>query len=111
LNHRDVYEQLKAEIRNRFSTVEEITTKSVRELPYLDAVLREGRRLASIPFGPPRLVPPEGAKIAGIWVEGNVTPTTRRVTNYRHTSQWPTFPCNVIHAISLTPNPSSPNDG
>lgn len=78
LNHRVVYDRVKTEIRERFSTVEEITTKSVRELPYLDAVLHEGMRLASMPFGPPRLVPPEGAEIAGVWVEGNVTPTNRK---------------------------------
>jgi hypothetical protein len=79
LNHRRIYEQVKTEIREKFSTVADITTKSVRELPYLDAVLREGMRLASMPFGPPRLVPPEGAEIAGAWVEGNVSPTNRRL--------------------------------
>ena len=42
LNHRSCYEQVKKEIREKFSTIADITTKSVRELPYLDAMLHEG---------------------------------------------------------------------
>jgi len=45
LNHRRCLNQLTAEIRRHFRTVADITTKSVRELPYLDAVVREGTLL------------------------------------------------------------------
>jgi len=42
LNHRRCLNELTSEVRQHFRAVADITTKSVRQLPYLDAVVREG---------------------------------------------------------------------
>ena len=86
LTNQRCWKKLCDEVRETFNSLDEITSVEVRSLPYLDMVLSEGiqsasdlmigmRCGASIPFGTPRLTPPEGAIIAGIAVPGNVVPT------------------------------------
>ncbi|KAH7118908.1 cytochrome P450 [Dendryphion nanum] len=60
------------EVRERFKSQEEITFASLKELKYLDAVVKETFRVASaLPNGPPRISPPEGAMLCGEYIPGN----------------------------------------
>jgi cytochrome P450 len=71
--HPQVLQKLQDEIRNAFSTDEEITMLSVSHLKYLDAVIEESLRLyPPVPVALNRTTPPEGAEICGQWVPGNV---------------------------------------
>ncbi|KAL4917420.1 cytochrome P450 [Aspergillus aurantiobrunneus] len=57
------------EIRNAFSTSEEIDLISVSRLPYLTAVIDETLRMyPSVPGQPPRVVPEGGATVCGRFV-------------------------------------------
>jgi len=82
-----VWKRLRDEIRNRFSSADEITGQSTAHLQYLDAVIHEGVLVFMIfllrpgtrlrPAGPSNLIretPPEGMEIAGRFVPGNVIP-------------------------------------
>jgi len=67
-------EILVKEVRARFKTYEEITIPAVKELVYLDAVLREGLRLCPpVPYMPPRKVPEGGAVVCGRRLPGGVS--------------------------------------
>jgi len=77
LKHADIYQKFREEIRNQFSTYDEITSNKIGPLPMLHAVINEAMRLyPPVPFGPPRLSP--GAYVDGRWVpkgtEVSVTP-------------------------------------
>ncbi|KAI0183629.1 cytochrome P450 [Xylaria flabelliformis] len=62
------------EIRTSFSSYEKITVEGVQNLPYLNAVLREGMRLCPpIPFVMPRCVPEGGNTVCGIWLPENTS--------------------------------------
>lgn len=66
-----VMSKLAAEIRETFSSEEEITIQSVSQLEYLTACIRESlRKFPPIPEGLPRIVPSEGEVIAGQWIPG-----------------------------------------
>lgn len=71
-----VMQNLVSEIRDRFQEEKNITMDSVRTLPYLNAVISEGLRVCNpAPAGLPRLVPPEGDTVCGLWLPGNVSST------------------------------------
>lgn len=71
--------KLSEEIRRSFQDTSEINAKSVKELPYLSAVIEEGLRLCPpVPLGMPRVVPAEGAEISGQWLPGGVCIDTRQ---------------------------------
>ncbi len=70
-----VMQSLVSEIRGAFKEEEDITLESIRELPYLGAVISEGLRVCNpIPVGLPRLVPTGGDTVLGHWLPGNVPP-------------------------------------
>jgi cytochrome P450 len=72
-----VLQKLQAEIRDAFSTDEDITMISVGQLSYLDAVIEESLRIyPPVPVALTRLTPPEGAAICGYWIPGNVCITS-----------------------------------
>ena len=68
-----VMQTLVSEIRGIFQEERHITVHSVRALPYLNAVISEGLRVCNpAPAGLPRLVPPEGDTVCGLWLPGKV---------------------------------------
>jgi hypothetical protein len=87
IDDRRVWQKLLDEVRNKFKTKEDITGPSTAALPYLNAVIHEGKFLYLVTAdgsalrirpvaaaGQPRETPPEGAMIAGRYIAGNVTP-------------------------------------
>jgi hypothetical protein len=66
--------KLKEEIRNAFSTEEDITISRTAKLEYLTAVIQEGLRLGPPPaIAIPRVIPKDGEVICGQWVPGGVS--------------------------------------
>ena len=73
LSHPHILERLKQEIRTTFSSPDEITISSVSKLSYILAVLNETLRCyPPLTAGMVRVVPPEGADIAGQYVPQGV---------------------------------------
>lgn len=71
VQHPDALERLVREVRDRFPSDSDMTLDALRDLPYLDAVLHEGLRLCTpIPWMLPRVVPPGGATVCGVWLPG-----------------------------------------
>lgn len=69
-----VLQKLVSEIRERFSKEGDITMTSIKDLPYLNAVVSEGMRTCSpTPGGLPRIAPPGGGTVCGRWLPGNVS--------------------------------------
>lgn len=71
IQHPDKLQSLAAEIRETFKSESEsdMTLDALRNLAYLNAVLSEGLRLCTpIPWILPRLVPPGGSTICGVWL-------------------------------------------
>ena len=68
----DVYDKLKHEVRSRYKRSEEITSLSAT-FSYLTAVIHEILRIfPPIPFGMPRIVPPGGDTVNGMFIPGGV---------------------------------------
>ncbi|KAL8734715.1 MAG: hypothetical protein Q9181_003104 [Wetmoreana brouardii] len=66
LKNRRVYEKLKTEIRDAFSTADGITVSAAGRLPYLHAVITEALRLHPLqPISVPRLVDRPGVQVSG----------------------------------------------
>lgn len=62
----DAFKTLCAEVRSSFKTSDEITATALRQLPYLNAVIRETMRVCpTVPDGMRRQVPPHGAIVCG----------------------------------------------
>ncbi|KAL8969017.1 MAG: hypothetical protein Q9183_002193, partial [Haloplaca sp. 2 TL-2023] len=73
LKNRAVYDRLKKEVRDAFSSADDITVAAAGRLPYLHAVITEALRLH--PTGPvsvPRVVDRAGVKISGYDVPAGV---------------------------------------
>ena len=67
----EVYQRMRAEIRNTFNSYDEITASKAQSLPYLQAVISEGLRIHPPgSHGFPRLSP--GAYVDGYWVPRGV---------------------------------------
>jgi cytochrome P450 len=67
--------RLQDELRSRFSSLAEITSKALMECSYLNAVVEEGLRIYP-PAGAghlSRIVPKGGCEIDGVWVPGGVS--------------------------------------
>lgn len=74
INCPEKLESLVAEIRGRFESREEMTVESLKDVPYLNAVLREGLRLCPpVPWMLPRCAPPGGDTVCGVWLPGGVS--------------------------------------
>ena len=68
-----VYDKLKQEVRSRYRSSDEITSLSAT-FPYLTAVIHEILRIfPPIPFGMPRIVPPGGDTVDGMFIPGGVS--------------------------------------
>jgi cytochrome P450 len=68
------YEKLTKELRSTFHDENAITFKAITSLPYLNACIEEILRVhPPVPAGPPRVVPPGGDTVDGIWIPGGVT--------------------------------------
>lgn len=74
LSHPDILERLKQEIRTAFSSPDGITINSVGKLSYMLAVLNETLRCyPPLTAGMVRVVPSEGASIAGHYAPEGVS--------------------------------------
>ena len=88
LKHPETLKKAIDEVRSEFSVEKEITTESVKRLPYLAAVVSEGLRMyPPFPEGLPRTVPKQGATICNQWVPGGVriqsSGTTQAIADIR----------------------------
>lgn len=75
--NKPVLDRLTREIRAAYAAEDEITLEKINsiELPYLDAVINEGLRIAHpVPAGLPRMVPPGGDEYAGVSLPAGVSP-------------------------------------
>lgn len=69
-----VLKTLTNEVRSAAPHEADLTLANLSQLPYLTGVLKEGLRVVSpAPVSLPRIVPAEGAFIAGYWVPGRVS--------------------------------------
>jgi cytochrome P450 len=67
-----VYDRLKEVVRSRYKRSDEITSLTAT-FPYLTAVIHEALRIfPPIPFGMPRIVPPGGDTVDGMFIPGGV---------------------------------------
>ncbi|KAB8227642.1 cytochrome P450 [Aspergillus alliaceus] len=74
LGDKNTYTRLTTEIRSSFKDEDEICSKYVAKLPFLNACIEEALRIfPPAPIGLPRTVPKEGALIDGHLVPGGVT--------------------------------------
>ncbi|KAI9459868.1 putative P450 monooxygenase [Lactarius psammicola] len=71
LHNPEVYKRLVDELRTVWPVLEEVPRYEVFEkLPYLTAVIKEGLRMFPGGAALPRVVPPEGATISGVFIPG-----------------------------------------
>lgn len=74
LRHREVYAKVVDEIRSAFSSYEDITLDAVNNLPYTIACFTEALRIhPPIPTGFPRVAPPNGGIVSGVYIPGGTT--------------------------------------
>jgi cytochrome P450 len=89
LNTPHAYEKLKAEVRGRYKSVDEIDARTATSLPYLTACIDETFRIyPPIPIAMPRVTPTGGCVIAGSHVPGGVSLSASdllslKLTDYR----------------------------
>lgn len=74
-------ERLVSDIRSRFQKEEDIVINATKNIPYLEAVLKEGLRMCNpIPGGLPRVVPEGGDEYCGVYLpEGVCDPTLHHI--------------------------------
>lgn len=73
LSNPRVYERLLGEVRCQFASDRDITGTSVNRCKYLVAVLEETMRIwPAIAISLPRITPPKGCEIDGLWVPGGI---------------------------------------
>ncbi|KAF4982427.1 hypothetical protein FZEAL_1945 [Fusarium zealandicum] len=85
LTHRDIYHQLQTSIRRDFGAEEEITSLTLlnQRIPLLDAVFHESMRLyPPVAITLPRLVPPGGECIDGLFVPAGTTVGVNHLSAY-----------------------------
>ncbi|KAI1214358.1 putative cytochrome P450 [Annulohypoxylon truncatum] len=82
-----IRQRLVAEIRTLPDNFED---PDVKKLTYLDNVIQETLRLYSAaPAGLPRLVPPEGATLAGYFIPGGITVSAQAYSMHRNPDVYP----------------------
>lgn len=68
------YQRLKKEVRDAFSSFDDISMVKLAQLPFLNACLEEILRIfPPVPLGLGRTTPAEGAKVCGRWIPGGVS--------------------------------------
>ncbi|KAG8623997.1 hypothetical protein KVT40_008973 [Elsinoe batatas] len=76
--------KLVKEIRETFRSTDDITIEHLQRLPYLNAAIEEGLRIyPPVPIGLPRIVPPQGMTIDGVFVPGGTSVSTSQWAAYR----------------------------
>ena len=75
LKNPDIHEKLAGELKQEWPNLENMPPlRQFEQLPYLNAVIREGLRLShGVVAGLLRVVPPQGAKICDTFVPGGVS--------------------------------------
>ncbi|KAF2653247.1 cytochrome P450 [Lophiostoma macrostomum CBS 122681] len=74
-------ETLKKEIRGSFASLEDMNFTALKQLPYLNAVIKEALRMCNpTPYGLVRISPPQGGRVGGHWVAGNTYVTIHPLT-------------------------------
>jgi hypothetical protein len=109
------------EIRDAFEREDEICLSGLAKLPYLNAVIEEGLRMAPpVPSGLPRVVPNGGGMVCGEWLPGGVcvpskfwtsSPGLPANTSHRHTSPFPNIPPITLPSTSTALTSSFPSVG
>lgn len=69
-----VYKQLQRHLDTLFpDDRESFTYEQIRDIPYVEAIMRETLRLKpAVPSGPPRVTPPGGLQVDEVWIPGDV---------------------------------------
>lgn len=76
--------KLKQELEAAFSSDQQITCESTKQLGFLSACIEEGLRLfPPVPNTLPRRTAPGGEQVNGEWIPGNVTVSIRPYTSHR----------------------------
>ncbi|CAG9982787.1 unnamed protein product [Clonostachys byssicola] len=82
--NQDKLRKLELEILGAFQSREEMKLDTLKDLPYLNAVIREGLRLCPpIPWVLPRKVPPSGDTVCGVWLPGGTSVSIQAYTMNR----------------------------
>ncbi|GKT52156.1 cytochrome P450 monooxygenase azaI [Colletotrichum spaethianum] len=83
--------RIKARLMKELSSLpEDYTYDHLKELTYLNCIVNESLRLYSaLPGGLPRLVPPEGAELAGYFVPGRSVVATQAYSLHRNPDAFP----------------------
>ncbi|KAG9519096.1 cytochrome P450, partial [Aureobasidium melanogenum] len=85
LNNKPVLDHLTEEIREAFTSIDDITMESLPRLPYLSACLEEGMRMfPAVPEGIRRITPSTGATIGGHFIPANVKVSIPHYAAYHH---------------------------
>ncbi|KAL6835594.1 cytochrome P450 [Trichoderma sp. SZMC 28015] len=89
LKNPDALQKVVQEVRSSFSSEDEITLLSVNNLPFMFACINEALRLyPPVALGLPRIVPREGAVIAGQFVPQGMTVSTWHWAIYHSERLW-----------------------
>ncbi|KAG9623725.1 cytochrome P450, partial [Aureobasidium melanogenum] len=85
LNNKPVLDRLTKEIREAFTSIDDITMESLPRLPYLSACLEEGMRMfPAVPEGIRRITPSTGATVGGHFIPANVKVSIPHYAAYHH---------------------------
>lgn len=81
--HPEKLARLKNEVREAFTSIDDMTMVNLSQLPYLSACIEEGLRMyPPVPGAIPRITPQSGASVAGRWIPGGVrSPVVTSTTN------------------------------
>ncbi|KAH7021327.1 cytochrome P450 [Microdochium trichocladiopsis] len=110
LTNRDKYDKLVGEIRQRFSSEDEINMNSVNDLPYLLAVFNESFRMyPPVPIGLPRLAPAGGETVDGFYLPQNTSVSVPQWSAYHCEQNW-TDPERFVPERWLGTEPRYAND-
>jgi len=89
VRHPEKLAKLENEIRTEFASEDEITLTRLEHLPYIEAVLREGMRVAPpVPTSIPRIVPPGDDIVNGVRLPGGTFIGLHQFSAYRHSSNF-----------------------
>ncbi|TKX23529.1 cytochrome P450 monooxygenase-like protein 24 [Elsinoe australis] len=84
LKNPDKMAKLTKEVRETFDKTSDITIEQLQKMPYLNACIEEGLRIyPPVPIGLPRIVPPQGMAIDGVFVPGGTSVSVSQWAAYR----------------------------
>ena len=96
-----VLQKLVKEIRGFTNEEKDFNFESVKELPYLNAVIEEGLRLCPpLPYGLPRMIPRGGDTVCGEWFPGGVRHLPFPFLNLPYRSE-----AHIINQLDKRPSP------